>query len=140
MKKKSFLVLTSGKFLETLGSGIGTGSIICLSFSLSNRVKGNFGPLLSLLGSSFFVLNLGSCPIQHVTYLKLRRIYSWYRLRKCTKWHIFHSKWWKLSFWVKTVFILSVAQLVPTVIFFSAWVKSYVKWDNSRNSTQKMRT
>ena len=38
MKKKSFLVLTSGKFLETLGSGIGTGSIFCLSFSLSNRV------------------------------------------------------------------------------------------------------
>ena len=27
-----------GKFLEALGSGIGTGSIFCLSFSLSNRV------------------------------------------------------------------------------------------------------
>ena len=38
MKKKSFLVFTSGKFLEALGSGIGTGSIFCLSFSLSNRV------------------------------------------------------------------------------------------------------
>ena len=37
-KKKSFLVLTLGKFLEALGSGIGTGSIFCLSFSLSNRV------------------------------------------------------------------------------------------------------
>ena len=36
-KKKSFLGLTSGKFLEALGSGIGTGSIFCLSFSLSNR-------------------------------------------------------------------------------------------------------
>ena len=34
---------------------------------------------------------------------------------------------------------LSVAQLVTTVIFFSAWDKSRVKWDNSRNSTQKMR-
>jgi hypothetical protein len=34
----SFLVLTSGKFLEPLGSGIGSGSIFCLSFSLSNRV------------------------------------------------------------------------------------------------------
>ena len=34
-----FLVLTSGKFLEALGSGIGTGSIFCLSFSLSNRVR-----------------------------------------------------------------------------------------------------
>merc|ERR1712051_520741 len=39
MKKKYFLVLTSGKFLEALGSGIGTGSIFCLSFSLSNRVQ-----------------------------------------------------------------------------------------------------
>jgi hypothetical protein len=29
--------------------------------------------------------------------------------------------------------------LVTTVIFFSAWHKSRVKWDNSRNSTQKMR-
>ena len=38
MKKKLFLVLTSGKFLEALGSEIGTGSIFCLSFSLSNRV------------------------------------------------------------------------------------------------------
>ena len=37
-EKKSFLVLTSGKFLEALVSGIGTGSIFCLSFLLSNRV------------------------------------------------------------------------------------------------------
>ena len=39
MKKKSFLVLTSGKFPEALGSESGTGSIFCLSFSLSNRVS-----------------------------------------------------------------------------------------------------
>ena len=39
MKKKSFLVLTLGNFLEALGSRIGTGSIFCLSFSLSNRVN-----------------------------------------------------------------------------------------------------
>ena len=32
------------------------------------------------------------------------------------------------------------AQLVTTFIFFSAWYKSRVKWNNSRNSTQKMRT
>ena len=32
------------------------------------------------------------------------------------------------------------AQVVTTFIFFSAWDKSHVKWDNSRNSTQKMRT
>jgi len=37
-KKESFLVLKSGKFLEALGGGIGTGSVFCLSFSLSNRV------------------------------------------------------------------------------------------------------
>ena len=48
--------------------------------------------------------------------------------------------WSKLSFWLKIIVILSVAQLVATVIFFSAWDKSRVKWDNSRNSTQKMRT
>ena len=32
------------------------------------------------------------------------------------------------------------AQLVTTSIFFSTWDKSRVKWDNSRNSTQKIRT
>ena len=43
MKKNSFLVLTLGKFLEALGSGIGTVSIFCLSFSLSNRVLNSEG-------------------------------------------------------------------------------------------------
>ena len=33
-----------------------------------------------------------------------------------------------------------VPQLVTKVIFFLAWDKSRVKWDNSQNSTQKMRT
>ena len=51
MKKKLFLVLTLGKFLESLGSGIGTGSIFCLSFSLSNRVY--------LLKNSFLARILG---------------------------------------------------------------------------------
>ena len=32
MKKKSFLVLTSGKLLEALGSGSGTGSISAFLF------------------------------------------------------------------------------------------------------------
>ena len=36
--------------------------------------------------------------------------------------------------------ILSVAQLVTTVIYFSAWDKLRVKWYNSKNSTQKMKT
>ena len=38
IEKKSFLVLTSGKFLEALESGIGTGSVFCHSFSVSNNV------------------------------------------------------------------------------------------------------
>ena len=33
-----------------------------------------------------------------------------------------------------------LAQLITTVILFSAWNKSRVKWDNSQNSRQKMRT
>ena len=38
LKKKSFLVLTPGKFLEAQGSGIGTCLVFCHSFSLSNNV------------------------------------------------------------------------------------------------------
>jgi hypothetical protein len=38
IEKKMFLVLTSGKFLEALGSEIGTGLVFCLSFSVSNNV------------------------------------------------------------------------------------------------------
>ena len=45
-----------------------------------------------------------------------------------------------ISLKIVKVVILSVAQLVTTVIFFSAGDKSRVKWDNSRNLTQKMRT
>ena len=62
------------------------------------------------------------------------------KLSMCTKWQLFHSKLSKLSFWVKIIVILSVTQLVTTVFFFSAWDKLRVKWDNSRNSTQKLRT
>ena len=36
-----FLVLTSGKFLEALESRIGTCSVFCHSFSLSNNVHHN---------------------------------------------------------------------------------------------------
>ena len=46
--KISFLVLTSGKFLEALGRGIGTGSIFCLSFSLSNRVHTMYSGILCI--------------------------------------------------------------------------------------------
>ena len=34
----------------------------------------------NLIRPSFSVLNFGNCPIQHVTYLKLRRINCWYKL------------------------------------------------------------
>ena len=100
--------------------------------------------VLALLWSS---LSLPSLPfISGVVPFNTWLISSWeankccYKLSKCTKWHLFYSKWLKLSFWVKIVVILSVAQLVTTVIFFPAWDKSRVKWDNSQNSTQKMRT
>ena len=36
--KKKFLVLESGKFLEALGSKIGTGSVFCHSFSFWDNV------------------------------------------------------------------------------------------------------
>ena len=42
--------------------------------------------------------------------------------------------------WVSEFVVLSVAQLITIVIFFSAWDKSRVKWHNSQNSTQKIRT
>ena len=83
------------------------------------------------------------CWISGVVPYHMWLILSWeknkycYKLKKCTKWHLFHSKWSKLSWWVKIVVIWSVAQLVTMV---KAWDKSHVKWDNSRNSTQKMRT
>ena len=87
----------------------------------------------SNLGPHFLCWILGVVPFS--TWL----ISSWeenkccYKLSKCTK-------WLKLSFRVKMVVIVSVAQLVTPVIFFTAWDKSRVKWDNSWNSTQKMRT
>ena len=67
------------------------------------------------------VLNFGSCPIQHMTYLQLRRKYTcWANAQNDI---YFTQKWPKLSFWVKIVVILSVAQLKPKVILFSAWDK-----------------
>ena len=41
-----------------------------------------------------------------------------YKLSKCTKGHLFHSKWPKLSFWVKIVVILSFQELKDTGITF----------------------
>ena len=91
---------------------------------------------MSVLGFHFM------CWMSGVVQFNNWLISSWeenkccYKLSKCIKWHLFHSKWLKLSFWVKIVVILSVAQLVRTVIFFSAWDKSRVKWGKSQNQTQ----
>ena len=55
----------------------------------------------------------------------------------------FHSKWQLRPFWVKYIprcHFVHLLSLLTTFLFFSAWDKSRVKWDNSRNSTQKMRT
>ena len=41
-----------------------------------------------------------------------------------------------ISLKVFEIVILSVAQLVTTIIFFPAWDKSHIEWDNSQNSTQ----
>ena len=106
----------------------------------SSTLHCSTGTNQSKLGPRFLCWILGVVPYN--TWL----ISSWeenkcsYKLRKCTKWHLFHSKWLKLSFRVKIVVILSVAQLVATVIFFSAWDKSRVKLDNCQNSKQKMWT
>ena len=59
---------------------------------------------------------------------------------KCTKRHLFHPKWPRFSFRVKIVVISWATDKMTTVIFFSAWDKSRVKWDNPQNSTQKMWT
>ena len=58
-----FLVLTSGKFLEALGSGIGTGSIFCLSFSLSNRVIGIHFRFLFIFANMAASGGQLSCPL-----------------------------------------------------------------------------
>ena len=76
------------------------------------------GKLVIAIGPHFLCWHFGVVPFN--TWL----ISSWeetkccYKLSKCSKWHLFHSNWSKLSFGVKKVVILSVAQLVTTVTFF----------------------
>ena len=85
-----------------------------------------------IFGSHFLCWLSGVVPFN--TWL----ISSWDECNCFTSWAT-DSKWSKLSFWVKIVVILSVAQLATAVIFFSAWDKSCDKRDNSLNSTQKTR-
>ena len=87
------------------------------------------------LGSSFSVLNFGNYPIQHVTYLKLRRKYL---LLSSWQYDYFHSKC--LTIFSEINVILCTCSACNNILFFSAWDKSRVRWDNSLNSTQEART
>ena len=91
--------------------------------------KGELVKKLCTPRSSTSVLVFGCWLIKHVTYLKLRNM-----LLQDEKMH----KMTTIA--LKIVEVLSVEQLVTTIILFSAWDKSRVQWDNSWNSTQKMRT
>ena len=46
----------------------------------------------------------------------------------------------KMTTWVKYMSFCAFVQLLTTFIFFAAGDTSHVKWDNSQNSTQKIRT
>ena len=83
-------------------------------------------PRNTFLGPHFLCWFSGTVPFNTWPISSWEENEYWYKL--------------KLSFWVKIVVILSVLHLVTTIIFFSAWDKSYVKWDNCQNSTQKIRT
>ena len=87
-------------------------------------------PLIHHLRASFSVLNFGSCLIQHVTYHKLRRKKLFLQAEKPTKWQL-------QTILSEIGIILSIAQLLTTFIFFSAWDKSRFKWDNFQNQHRK---
>ena len=75
-----------------------------------------------------------------MTYLKLRRKYMLLQADQMHKMTSISLKMVEVVILSENSCHLSVAQLVTTVIFFSAWEKSRVKWDSSQNSTQKMST
>ena len=86
------------------------------------------------------------CWISGVVPFNIWLISSWeenkclLQAEKTQIWHLFHSKLSKLSFWLKIIVILSVSQLVTTVIFFSAWDELRVKWYNSQEINTEKRT
>ena len=43
-----------------------------------------------------------------------------YKVSKCTKWQLFHSKWSKLSFWVKIVVMLLITLICQKAIPINA--------------------
>ena len=101
------------------------------------------------LNRFFVVLSIGplflcwfSWVVRFITWL----ISCWeennfyYKLSNWQNDNCFHSKWQLRPFWVKYMPFYAIAQFVKTFVFFSAWAKSLVKWDNSREPTQKNRT
>ena len=80
------------------------------------------------------------CWISGVVPFTTWLISSWEELSNWQNDNYVLPKWQLCPFWVKYMTLSAFAQLVTTFIFFSAWDKSRVKWDNSQNSTQKMRT
>ena len=85
-------------------------------------------------------MSFGRCSTQHVTYLKLRRKYMLLFAEQIHNMTLISLKMVEVYILSEIVFSLSVAQHVPSVSLFSARDKSRDKWDNSGNSTQKMRT
>ena len=91
----------------------------------------------------FFYPILLLCCILGVVPFNMWLISTWeeykccYKLRKCIKLQLFSLK---ITAWVKQMSFCAFAQLVTTFIFFSAWDKSCVKWNNSGKPTEKKRT
>ena len=99
---------------------------------LSNKCK--------LLRSSISVLVLWVIPFNTWLISCWEENNFYYKLSNWQNDNCFHSKWQLRPFWVKYMPFYAFAQFVTTFVFFSAWAKSRVKWDNSREPTQKNRT
>ena len=95
-----------------------------------------------IISNPFVIEVLNFCFLGVVPF-KIWNISSWEKNYVVTSWAnawkdiYFTQDGWSCHFEWKL--ILSVTQLVTTVIFFSAWDKSHVKLGKSQNSIQKMR-
>ena len=94
-----------------------------------NGVRYQKGPLFLCWSQELCHLTRNLSQIERTKKMFLQLLSNW------QNGNYFNSKW-QLE-WNR---FRAFAQLVTTVIFFSAWNKSSIKWDNSRNLTQKMRT
>ena len=75
-----------------------------------------------------------------MTYLKLRRKWLLLQAEQLTKWQLFSLKMTISTNLSEMYVIFCICSACNNIFFFSAWDKSRVKWDNSRNSVQKIRT